>query len=195
MADDKLALMAKKQRTLPRPIGRPGLREDDRRSPFFDPDDLTTHGLIVGMTGSGKTALGIVLIEELLKTGVPVLAVDPKGDLGNLLLAFPKLSPEEFAPYVEATAGKSAESEAKSWTEGLAGWGLGPADVAAYAASREAAIYTPGSAAGLPLDLVGSCPPLPPMPTRRTGGTSSPPSLPASSASRESTPIRSGRAS
>ncbi len=127
----------------------------------FDPDDLTTHGLVVGMTGSGKTALGIVLIEELLKAGVPVLAVDPKGDLGNLLLAFPKLSPEEFAPYVEATAGKSAESEAKSWTEGLAGWGLGPSDVAAYAASREATIYTPGGAAGLPLDLVGSCPPPP----------------------------------
>ncbi len=128
---------------------------------LFDPDDLTTHGLIVGMTGSGKTALGIVLIEELLKSGVPVLAVDPKGDLGNLLLAFPKLSPEEFGPYVEAKGGKSAESEAKGWTEGLAGWGLGPADVAAYAASREAAIYTPGSTSGWPLDLVGSCPPPP----------------------------------
>ena len=128
---------------------------------LFDADDLTTHGLIVGMTGSGKTALGIVLIEELLKAGVPVLAVDPKGDLGNLLLTFPRLAPEEFAPYVDAKGGATAEGEAKRWKDGLAAWGLGPADVAASAASREAAIYTPGSAAGIPLDLVGSCPPPP----------------------------------
>ena len=60
----------------------------------LDPDDLMTHGLIVGMTGSGKTALGIILIEELLKQGIPVLAIDPKGDLGNLALAFPRLVPE-----------------------------------------------------------------------------------------------------
>ncbi|HQR47673.1 MAG TPA: DUF853 family protein, partial [Thermoanaerobaculia bacterium] len=128
---------------------------------LFDPDDLTTHGLIVGMTGSGKTALGIVLIEELLGTGVPVLAVDPKGDLGNLLLAFPDLSPAAFAPYVDPAGGTTADGEAKRWTDGLAGWGLGPADVAAYAASREATIYTPGSTAGRALDLVGSCPPPP----------------------------------
>ncbi len=127
----------------------------------FDPDDLTTHGLIVGMTGSGKTALGIVLIEELLKRGIPVLAVDPKGDLGNLLLAFPHLSPAEFAPFVDAKGETTAEGEAKRWAEGLAGWGLGAADVAAYAASREASVWTPGSAAGLPIDLVGSCPPPP----------------------------------
>src|SRR5512135_86593 len=94
----------------------------------LDPADLTTHGLIVGMTGSGKTALGIVLIEELVRRGVPVLAIDPKGDLGNLLLDFPDLSPAEFAPFVDPSAG-TPESEAKRWTEGLAGWGLGPVDV------------------------------------------------------------------
>ena len=126
----------------------------------LDPSDLTTHGLIVGMTGSGKTALGIVLIEELLQRGVPVLAVDPKGDLGNLLLDFPNLAPEEFAPYVDASAG-TPESEAKKWTEGLAGWGLGPADVKALLASRDAVVYTPGSTAGVPLDLFGACTPPP----------------------------------
>jgi hypothetical protein len=126
----------------------------------LDPSDLTTHGLIVGMTGSGKTALGIVLIEELLQRGVPVLAVDPKGDLGNLLLNFPTLAPEEFAPYVDPSAG-TPESEAKKWTDGLAGWGLGPADVKALLASRDAVVYTPGSTAGVPLDLFGACTPPP----------------------------------
>ena len=92
--------------------------------PFLlDPSDLTTHGLIVGMTGSGKTALGIVLIEELLTRGIPVLAIDPKGDLGNLLLAFPRLSAEEFSPFVDPSAG-TPESEAKKWMDGLAGWGV-----------------------------------------------------------------------
>jgi hypothetical protein len=127
----------------------------------LDPSDLTTHGLIVGMTGSGKTALGIVLIEELLQRGIPVLAVDPKGDLGNLLLDFPNLSPAEFAPYVDPSAG-TPESEAKKWSEGLAGWGLGPADVKALLESRDAVVYTPGSSAGVPLDLFGACTPPPP---------------------------------
>jgi hypothetical protein len=129
-------------------------------TPFaLNPDDLTTHGLIVGMTGSGKTALGIVLIEELLKRGIPVLAIDPKGDLGNLLLGFPNLSADEFAPWVDTSTGATAESEAKRWSDGLAGWGLGPADVAAMTASRDAVIYTPGSTAGVPVDLLGSLTP------------------------------------
>jgi hypothetical protein len=129
--------------------------------PFLlDPADLTTHGLIVGMTGSGKTALGIVLIEGLLQRGIPVLAIDPKGDLGNLLLDFPGLSPAEFAPFVDPSAG-TPDSEAKKWTDGLAGWGLGPADVKALVDSRDAVIYTPGSSSGTPVDLFGSCAPPP----------------------------------
>ncbi len=122
----------------------------------LDPDDLMTHGLIVGMTGSGKTALGVLLIEELLKQGIPVLAIDPKGDIGNLALAFPRLAPDEFAPWVPAGGEATPEGEAKKWTEGLASWGITAADVAAYAASREVTIFTPGSRSGVQVDLLGA---------------------------------------
>ncbi len=127
----------------------------------LDPDDLMTHGLIVGMTGSGKTALGIVMIEELLKQGIPVLAIDPKGDIGNLALAFPRLSPDEFAPWVPPGGEATPEGEAKKWSEGLAGWGIAAADVGAYAASRQVTIFTPGSRSGVQVDLLGALAPPP----------------------------------
>src|SRR6478752_3629560 len=68
---------------------------------LYDSKDLTTHGVIVGMTGSGKTGLGIALLEEAAIDGIPAIVVDPKGDLGNLLLAFPALRPEDFRPWVD----------------------------------------------------------------------------------------------
>ena len=87
-------------------------------------DELTTHGVIVGMTGSGKTGLGVVLIEEALSAGVPALLIDPKGDLTNLALTFPNLAPAEFEPWVnESDASKAGQSvpefaaaQAETWT-------------------------------------------------------------------------------
>ena len=126
--------------------------------------DFTTHGVIVGMTGSGKTGLGIVLIEEALSAGVPTLLIDPKGDLTNLCLTFPALAAIDFEPWVnEGDAGKAgatvpefAAAQAKAWTDGLAGWGLGPDRIAALRARAEFTIYTPGSNAGVGLDIIGS---------------------------------------
>ena len=96
--------------------------------------DLTTHGVIVGMTGSGKTGLGIVLVEEALSAGVPTLLIDPKGDLTNLCLTFPRLAVTDFQPWVNegdaAKAGQSvpdfAAAQAAAWTQGLGGWGITP---------------------------------------------------------------------
>ncbi len=126
--------------------------------------DFTTHGVIVGMTGSGKTGLGIVLIEEALSAGVPTLLIDPKGDLTNLCLTFPALAPADFQPWVnEGDASKAgldvpefATAQAKSWTEGLAGWGFGPDRIAALRQKATFTIYTPGSNAGVGLNIVGS---------------------------------------
>jgi Helicase HerA, central domain len=127
-------------------------------------DELTTHGVIVGMTGSGKTGLGIVLIEEALAAGVPTLLIDPKGDLTNLALTFPNLAPAEFEPWVNesdaARAGQGvqefAAAEATRWGSGLAGWGLGTAQVRALHDAAPVTIYTPGAPHGVSLNIIGS---------------------------------------
>ncbi|HEX4822806.1 MAG TPA: hypothetical protein VFV19_00675 [Candidatus Polarisedimenticolaceae bacterium] len=106
------------------------------------------------MTGSGKTGLGIGVIEEAAIDGIPTIAIDPKGDLANLLLAFPNLSPQEFAPWVEE--GTSADDAAAKWTKGLASWGEDAARVKRYKDAVDMAIYTPGSSAGLPLSILRS---------------------------------------
>jgi hypothetical protein len=125
---------------------------------------LTTHGVIVGMTGSGKTGLGVVLLEEVLQAGIPALILDPKGDMGNLALRFPDLAAEDFEEWVDpAEAARegidTAELAARTadrWTKGLAASGLGPADVRAFTDGAEVRILTPGSTAGIPLNVLGN---------------------------------------
>ena len=136
-------------------------KDDELRYPR---SALTTHGVIVGMTGSGKSGLGVVLLEEVLRGGVPVLVIDPKGDMGNLALRFPGLQPKDFEPWVDpgeaersgSTVEAVADATATRWREGLDGWGLGAKDVADLDAAAEVRIWTPGSSAGAPLNVVGS---------------------------------------
>lgn len=131
---------------------------------LYDSSDLVTHGVIAGMTGSGKTGLGIDLIEEAAIDGVPVIAIDPKGDLGNLLLTFPKLAAADFSPWVDADearrAGQTSEAfaaaEAARWSTGLAEWGQDAARIERLRAAAEFALYTPGSTSGRPLSIVKS---------------------------------------
>ncbi len=121
---------------------------------LYDAKDLTTHGVIVGMTGSGKTGLGIGLIEEAAIDGIPTIAIDPKGDLGNLLLTFPDLAPADFAPWVEE--GASPEETAATWAKGLAAWGQGPERIKRFRDAVDLAIYTPGSSAGRSISILRS---------------------------------------
>ncbi|AUX43948.1 hypothetical protein SOCE26_054040 [Sorangium cellulosum] len=125
---------------------------------------LVTHGVVVGMTGSGKTGLVMVLVEEALRSGVPVLMVDVKGDLPNLLFTFPELSPAEFEPWIDpsaaardgrATADVAGELAAR-WRAGLAASGLGPADVAALRARMAPRLLTPGTTAGEPIHVLSA---------------------------------------
>lgn len=131
---------------------------------LYDPDDLTTHAVVVGMTGSGKTGLCIDLLEEAALNGVPALMIDPKGDITNALLHFPDLLAEDFQPWVNADAarreGKSVEQAAADaaalWRKGLAGWGIPPERLRELQGSAQFAVYTPGSDAGLPVSILAS---------------------------------------
>lgn len=131
---------------------------------LYDAKDLTTHAVVVGMTGSGKTGLCLSLLEEAAIDGVPALIIDPKGDLGNLLLTFPKLQADDFRPWVDAseatrrglTPDQFAAESAKTWKDGLAAWDQDASRIKKFRESCDVAIYTPGSQAGLPLTVVRS---------------------------------------
>jgi len=131
---------------------------------LYDSRDLTTHAVIIGMTGSGKTGLGIGMIEEAAIDKVPVIAIDPKGDLANLMLTFPGLRAEDFRPWIDeqeaartgVTPDAYAASEAKKWREGLAEWGEAPDRITRLRESAEFAVFTPGSSAGIPISVLRS---------------------------------------
>jgi hypothetical protein len=120
---------------------------------LYDSKDLVTHAVCVGMTGSGKTGLCITLLEEAAIDNIPAIIIDPKGDLSNLLLTFPNLAPEDFAPWV--TEGDPAQV-AKVWREGLAKWGEDGERIKRLRDAAEFRIYTPGSNAGLPVSILKS---------------------------------------
>lgn len=131
---------------------------------LYDAKDLTTHGVVVGMTGSGKTGLAMALLEEAAIDGIPAILIDPKGDLGNLLLGFPNLQPEDFRPWIdEAEAGRKgltpddfAAKTAETWKKGLADWGQDGARIQRLRESVDMAVYTPGNSAGRPLQILRS---------------------------------------
>jgi hypothetical protein len=129
---------------------------------LYDSKDLTTHAIIIGMTGSGKTGLGIGLLEEALIDGIPIIAIDPKGDLPNLLLTFPDLRPADFIPWINpqdaASHGMRPEQyaalQARWWRDGLAQWDQDPERIARLREAAEFAVYTPGSNAGRPVSVL-----------------------------------------
>ena len=130
----------------------------------YDPSDLTTHGVIVGMTGSGKTGLGVILLEEALGAGLPTLVIDPKGDMGNLQLLFPDFAGSDFEPWVSADEARKdgistaelGQKTADMWKKGISGWDPGLETIRRLKDNVNVTIYTPGSKAGVPVNVIGS---------------------------------------
>jgi hypothetical protein len=131
---------------------------------LYDSKDLTTHGVIIGMTGSGKTGLGIGVLEEAAMDRIPVIAIDPKGDLTNLLLTFPNLAPADFLPWVNKDVASQkgidldtfANQQADLWRNGLAEWHQNGERIRRMREHADFSIYTPGSSAGLPVSVLRS---------------------------------------
>ena len=128
----------------------------------YDARDLTTHGVCLGMTGSGKTGLCIDLLEEAALDDIPSIIIDPKGDITNMLLTFPDLKPADFKPWInvddarrkDMTVEEYAQRTAKTWADGLADWGQGPERVRRLKESAEFVIFTPGSDAGAQVSIL-----------------------------------------
>ncbi len=145
-------------------LNKPKLERTTKENLLYDSNDLTTHAVCVGMTGSGKTGLCLALLEEAALNGVPAIAIDPKGDLGNLLLAFPELRPEDFRPWIEegeaqrqgCTVDELAAQRAQTWSDGLAHWDEKKSRIQEYVDAADKPIYTPGSSAGLQLTVLRS---------------------------------------
>ncbi|MEP6896611.1 MAG: DUF87 domain-containing protein, partial [Chloroflexota bacterium] len=142
----------------------PAKQSVTERQVDYDPTDLTTHAVVTGMTGSGKTGLCITLLEEAALKGIPAIIIDPKGDLTNLLLHFPDLAPQDFQPWIDSDlarrAGKTEEQVATetaiAWRNGLNEWGISSERVLALKNAAQFAIYTPGSSSGIPVSVLSS---------------------------------------
>lgn len=131
---------------------------------LYDSRDLVTHAVCVGMTGSGKTGLCVGLLEEAALDGIPAIVIDPKGDMGNLLLTFPELRASDFRPWINEgdasrrgkTPDEYAAAQAEFWANGLVDWGQDSARIQRLREAAEFTIYTPGSTAGRPLSILKS---------------------------------------
>lgn len=124
--------------------------------------NFTTHAAIIGMTGSGKTGLGIGLIEEAIIDNIPSIIIDPKGDMGNLCLTDPTFNPKSFEPWVKDEASAKgeeltsyAQKVATNWEKGLEEWGQKRERVEKFSTVTKT-IYTPGSSSGLSINILAS---------------------------------------
>jgi hypothetical protein len=131
---------------------------------LYDSKDLVTHGVIIGMTGSGKTGLGIGMLEEAAMDRIPVIAIDPKGDMANLLLAFPDLAPADFRPWINEDVARQkgvdpdtfAAQQAETWRKGLAEWDQDGERIRRMKENADFSVYTPGSASGRQVSILKS---------------------------------------
>ena len=131
---------------------------------LYDSKDLVTHGVVLGMTGSGKTGLCMALLEEAAIDGIPAIVIDPKGDIANLMLTFPDFKGEDFRPWINEddahkkgkTPDEFAQGQAEMWEKGIGSWGQSPDRVRKLKDSVDINIFTPGSNAGIPVSILGS---------------------------------------
>ena len=140
-----------------------GKDSSDDELTLYKSKHLTTHAAIIGMTGSGKTGLGIGLIEEAAIDNIPAIIIDPKGDMGNLCLAFENYNAKDFEPWIDPinasnknkTIPQMAQETASMWKDGTKSFHQDISRVAKFA-NVQKTIYTPGSSAGISINVLGN---------------------------------------
>jgi len=148
-------------------LGRPydiKTKEMEEDLVLYDSKDLVTHGVVLGMTGSGKTGLCMAMLEEAAMDNIPAIIIDPKGDIANLLLTFPDLAPGDFRPWINeddaskkgVTPDEHAANQAALWEKGLGQWGQGKDRIAQLREKIDMTVFTPGSKAGIPVSILSS---------------------------------------
>jgi hypothetical protein len=145
---------------------RYSLDEKQVKTPYclYDSKDMAAHALCLGQKGSGKTGLCIGLIEEAAIDGIPVIAIDTKGDVGNVLLQFPQMTAEDLMPWLDLDKVRRsglpppvfAAQQAKLWQIELTSFEETSARIQRLKDSADFVIYTPGSSAGLQISLSGA---------------------------------------
>ena len=131
---------------------------------LYDSKDLVTHGVVLGMTGSGKTGLCIGLLEEAAMDSIPAIVIDPKGDIPNLMLTFPEFQGHDFRPWINEDDAKKkgmtpdefAQDQADFWKKGLGEWGQTGERVQQLRDKVDFKVYTPGSNSGIPVSILSS---------------------------------------
>lgn len=131
---------------------------------LYDSKDLVTHGVVLGMTGSGKTGLCISILEEAAMDNIPAIVIDPKGDISNLMLNFPDFKASDYRPWINEddatkkgkTPDEFAKKTAQMWKDGIASWGQTPERVRQFRDKVDINIFTPGSKAGIPVSILSS---------------------------------------
>jgi len=148
---------------LGRPYDLKSKKLDDALT-LYDSKDLVTHGVVLGMTGSGKTGLCLSILEEAAMDNIPAIIIDPKGDIANLMLTFPEFQGSDFRPWINEddatkkgiTADEFSQNTADMWKKGLGEWGQSPDRVRKFRDNVDINIFTPGSKAGIPVSILSS---------------------------------------
>ena len=112
-------------------------------------DDLNRHAFVCGATGAGKTVFAKALVEESLLSGVPVVAIDVKGDLVSMALARGLLRDQDF----QTLFGEDGPAVRKNFDDGISGQRAAQVQMDSFAKNVDVRVYSPRGVYGEQLAL------------------------------------------
>jgi len=143
-----------------------GGRKYEAEKKYYKPlSDLLTHVFICGITGSGKTVLGKIIVEEAALRAIPTIIVDLKGDLSSLGLII--RTPDDLKMWVKAKDEELKETKIREiyrrHYEKLIAFGITREKVEEFYNKIDFRVFTPRSKKGIQLGFASplGAPPYP----------------------------------